>query len=266
MSLEQTEKECAANSVAPRVSLSDIEAAIKHRFDFNLANAINVTNGSDISAFKDFADVVQVLKQLALMSMCVLVMKNGFIVIGKSAPASAENFNPELGRKLAYEDAIRQLWPMMGFALRDTLHNKNQAAILDGLQSWRKTQGAQDALNQANTAYKGPIASGCSVSMQNTQRSTASFARGAVEPKCCGGDCFGCACRKTTASAGGAGTIDQASAQTENAASLGARDIMGLFDAAADALMNGQGAVKIMPVPREAMFDPSHQFWLDIHK
>jgi len=41
--------------------------------------------------------------------------------VGKSAPASADNFNADLGRKLAYEDAIRQLWPLMGFALRERL-------------------------------------------------------------------------------------------------------------------------------------------------
>lgn len=48
-------------------------------------------------------------------------MQNGFTVIGKSAPASPENFNAELGRQFAYDDAVRQLWPLMGYALRDKL-------------------------------------------------------------------------------------------------------------------------------------------------
>jgi hypothetical protein len=43
------------------------------------------------------------------------------MVIGKSVPASPDNFNPDLGRKLAYEDCIRQLWPLMGFALKERL-------------------------------------------------------------------------------------------------------------------------------------------------
>ena len=38
-----------------------------------------------------------------------------------AAISASANFNAELGRKLAYEDAIRQLWPLMGFALRDKL-------------------------------------------------------------------------------------------------------------------------------------------------
>lgn len=106
MSLQATEKECAANAVAPRVRLADIEEAIAARYDFTADKAVGI------------APVVDPLK---LLSICILVMSNGFTVIGKSAPASPENFNAELGRKLAYEDAIRQLWPLMGFALRDRL-------------------------------------------------------------------------------------------------------------------------------------------------
>lgn len=48
-------------------------------------------------------------------------MNNGFTVIGKSVPASPANFDAQLGRKLAYEDAVRQIWPLMGFALRARL-------------------------------------------------------------------------------------------------------------------------------------------------
>jgi hypothetical protein len=56
-----------------------------------------------------------------LMTLCFLTMRNGFVVVGKSAPASPENFDPEKGKTFAREDAIRQLWPLMGFSLRDRL-------------------------------------------------------------------------------------------------------------------------------------------------
>lgn len=108
MSLEQTEKECAANAVAPRVSLSDIESNISYKLTFTLDKASDAMGVPTVDAFK-------------LMTVCALVMKNGFVFIGKSAPASADNFNAELGAKLAYEDAVRQIWPMMGYALRDKL-------------------------------------------------------------------------------------------------------------------------------------------------
>lgn len=111
MSLEATEKECAAAAKAPRVSLADIEAAILQRHEMSGAQAVH----------GNFAVNYGPPHPLALLSICILVMKNGFTVIGKSAPASAENFNADLGRKLAYEDAVRQLWPLMGWALRDRL-------------------------------------------------------------------------------------------------------------------------------------------------
>jgi hypothetical protein len=107
MTLEATEAECAANAVAPRVSLSDIENAIVARYDMTADKAV----GPDVPSHPS----------LPLLSICLVVMTNGFVIVGKSAPASADNFNPELGRKLAYEDAIRQIWPLMGFALRDRL-------------------------------------------------------------------------------------------------------------------------------------------------
>lgn len=108
-SIQQTEQDAAAVAVAPRVSLADIEAAICARYDFTAEQAIAALG----------APAVEPLK---LLSLCVLVLNNGFTVVGKSAPASAENFSRELGIQFAYEDAIRQLWPLMGFALRDNLH------------------------------------------------------------------------------------------------------------------------------------------------
>ncbi len=107
MSVEQTDQEAAAVAVAPRVKLSDIESAIG--CEYYMTGNQAVSTGT--------------LKHPALdvLSICILVMRNGFTVIGKSAPASSENFNAALGFKFAREDAIRQLWPLMGFALREKL-------------------------------------------------------------------------------------------------------------------------------------------------
>ena len=107
-SLQETERYSAARSTHPRVSLADIEASITARYDFTAGGALSALNMPAISSTD-------------LLTICILVMKNGFTVVGKSAPASPENFDPEKGRLFAYEDAVRQLWPLMGFALRDRL-------------------------------------------------------------------------------------------------------------------------------------------------
>ena len=105
MSIQETDRESAAVAKAPRVALTDIENAISARYDMTADSAV----GAGIPKHD----------ALKLLSICILVMRNGFTVIGKSAPASADNFNADLGRKFAYEDAVRQVWPLMGFALRD---------------------------------------------------------------------------------------------------------------------------------------------------
>ncbi|WP_347137537.1 Gp49 family protein [Paracoccus sp. SSK6] len=55
------------------------------------------------------------------LTICVVKLKNGFSLVGKSAPADPENFDAELGRKFAREDAIRQMWPLEGYALRERM-------------------------------------------------------------------------------------------------------------------------------------------------
>lgn len=112
MSLEATEAECAANAVAPRVSLASMEAKVAARF---------YLTGQQAAMASDPHAGQYSPASLDLLTICILVMANGFTIIGKSAPASAANFNAELGRKLAYEDAIRQLWPLEGYALRERM-------------------------------------------------------------------------------------------------------------------------------------------------
>jgi hypothetical protein len=58
---------------------------------------------------------------LGLLTFCVLVLRNGFTVTGESACASPENFDAEIGRKIAREKAIEKVWPLLGFRLRDEL-------------------------------------------------------------------------------------------------------------------------------------------------
>jgi hypothetical protein len=113
-SLKASDAEASEHAVAPRVTLADIEGAIAERHDTTAARAVWRQGGFEPRPLPDG-------HPLNVLSICILVMRNGFTVIGKSAPASPENFNAEFGKKLAYEDCIRQLWPLMGFALRDRL-------------------------------------------------------------------------------------------------------------------------------------------------
>lgn len=60
-------------------------------------------------------------QSLSLLTFCVLVLKNGFTVTGESACASPENFDEEIGRKIVRQNAEQKVWPLMGYALKESL-------------------------------------------------------------------------------------------------------------------------------------------------
>lgn len=123
-SLQASDAIGAAGAVAPRVSLADMEAKIAEVNYFTAGDAITAINrqaammpgGGDIDCGAYSAD-----NPLSLLTLCIVTMENGFTVIGKSAPASPANFDPDKGKQFAYDDAIRQLWPLEGYALRERL-------------------------------------------------------------------------------------------------------------------------------------------------
>ena len=55
------------------------------------------------------------------MTLCVLTLKNGFHVTGESAAASPANFDPEIGQKIAFDNARGKIWALEGYALRNKL-------------------------------------------------------------------------------------------------------------------------------------------------
>lgn len=55
------------------------------------------------------------------LTICALTLKNGFIVTGESASVSSENFDKEIGRKIARENARNKIWSLEGYVLRNKL-------------------------------------------------------------------------------------------------------------------------------------------------
>ncbi|HEJ1634710.1 Gp49 family protein [Pseudomonas aeruginosa] len=57
------------------------------------------------------------------VTVCCLTLRNGFTVIGESACASPANFDEELGRKIARDNARNKIWQLEGYLLRQRLHD-----------------------------------------------------------------------------------------------------------------------------------------------
>lgn len=112
--------------IAPRVTPDDIEAAIASEHYFTAQHGVNGaleagqlwqhTNEVDTLAGETIPAV-----NLGLLTFAVLVLKNGFTVTGESACASPENFDAEIGRKIARQNAVAKIWPLLGYELRTQL-------------------------------------------------------------------------------------------------------------------------------------------------
>jgi len=83
---------------APRVNIETIEQVIKNK------------------QFYIFPD--------SCFTVCLLSLKNGFNVSGESACVSAENFDKELGEKIAFENAKDKIWQLEGYLLKEELFNQ----------------------------------------------------------------------------------------------------------------------------------------------
>lgn len=58
------------------------------------------------------------------LTVCCMTLRNGFTVTGESACASPENFNVELGRKIARENARNKIWQLEGYLLKQRLYSQ----------------------------------------------------------------------------------------------------------------------------------------------
>ena len=98
-------------------------------------------------------------------TLCMLVLENGFTINGTSACVDAANFDINLGRRYAHEDAIRQIWPLEGYLLAQRLYENPPVTLtvptvleeakkqLDAEISKWKVVKNQRARNSKNAPY-----------------------------------------------------------------------------------------------------------------
>ena len=132
MSIEQEIQ--AKGLTAPRITPADIEDRIASEWYFNAAEAVPTD---------EYHAPVPAVHPLRQLTICVLVLRNGFTVTGESACASPENFDRELGQKIARENAVRKIWPLEGYLLREALYSA-EAFDKATLEWFRCEVGAED--------------------------------------------------------------------------------------------------------------------------
>lgn len=117
----QVEQEIQAKGLtAPRVTPADLQVNIVGEYFFTAAEGVLASLHSQ----DEMTRIVGPHGGLELLTFCVLVLRNGFTVTGESACASPENFDAEIGRKIARQNAEQKIWPLMGYALKQQLHDQ----------------------------------------------------------------------------------------------------------------------------------------------
>ena len=100
-------------NVAPRITPADIAANITCEHYFTAGDGIvGAAGGPGPHTYNSTLDI---------LTFCVLTLRNGCTVTGESACASPENFNAEIGRRIARENAVAKALPLMGYELRSKL-------------------------------------------------------------------------------------------------------------------------------------------------
>ena len=110
---------------APRVTPDHIESCITGEYYFTADKAVQAC----MLQQDDATILTGMQSELRLLTFCVLVLKNGFTVTGESACASPENFNAEIGRKIARANALQKIWPLEGYLLKQQLH---ESTLVEG--------------------------------------------------------------------------------------------------------------------------------------
>jgi N4 Gp49/Sf6 Gp66 family protein len=121
MTDQEIEKEIKAKGLtAPRVTLAHIEGCIAYEYYVTGDQLPAITTAVLGVSYAQVPQQIDI-SPLACLTICVLVLRNGFTVTGESACASPENFNSELGRKIARQKAVEKIWSLEGYVLKSRL-------------------------------------------------------------------------------------------------------------------------------------------------
>lgn len=101
---------------APRITPDDVDANIINEHFFIASDAIQHESAVHISKEGGWK-----LGSTQTLTFCILELRNGYTVTGESACASLGNFDAELGRKIARQNAVNKIWSLMGYELRSKL-------------------------------------------------------------------------------------------------------------------------------------------------
>ena len=81
----------------------------------------------DVCKSDNGVEIFDAPEPLQTLTFCILTLENGFTVTGESACASPENFDAEIGKKIAYQNAREKIWLLEGYLLKQRLKEQSDS-------------------------------------------------------------------------------------------------------------------------------------------
>lgn len=100
------------------VTKASIEAKIKSVVYLNVGEGVEATDDGIYDG--------ETLDNLKLVTLCIIILENGFKVEGLSACVDPANYDAKVGRECAYENAFEKIWQLEGYMLRQALYEEVQ--------------------------------------------------------------------------------------------------------------------------------------------
>jgi hypothetical protein len=109
--------------------MTDFQDSNLRQGDNEAAAVAKTANRVTLDSMHDKIATIEYLnpESAPTLTIAVVTLDNGYTVTGESAAADPKNFDKGLGRKFAAKAAVRKIWSLEGYLLREKLHKENQA-------------------------------------------------------------------------------------------------------------------------------------------
>lgn len=111
------------SKVSSKLTDADIDATIREVHYFTAMDG--VIGALTIPA--NFGEVQVNFPALETITLCVLILKNGYKLLGVNhSSVDPTHHDPEYGKKLAYKDARNKIWELEGYLLKDAQYHSSE--------------------------------------------------------------------------------------------------------------------------------------------
>lgn len=117
-------------STVRSVTKTSLESIIRSVHYINAGQALMLT-GDPLDA--------ATARELSLVTICIIVLNNGFKVEGVSACVDPLKYDEAVGKQCAYDNAFEKLWQLEGYLLKQAMFEEESQNNL-----WQELAGDND--------------------------------------------------------------------------------------------------------------------------